>query len=91
MTPSMVKQYTIFIYKYQITLQKKNYPWYFIMKSFAKHIRTIKKYRLNKSLIAVLEKSILNSMLRNELGYRSNTEMFDMTNYSRTMCVQCFG
>lgn len=90
MTPPMVKQYTVFIYKHQITLQK-NDLWYFIMKSFAKHIRTIKKYRLNKSLIAVLEKSILNSMLRNKQGYRSNTEMFDMTNYSRTMCVQCFG
>lgn len=55
MTPPMVKQYTVFIYKHQITLQKKR-SLVFHHEEFCKTQQT--KYRLNKSLIAVLEKSI---------------------------------
>lgn len=55
MTPPMVKQYTVFIYKHQITLQKK-LSLVFHHEEFCKTQQN--KYRLNKSLIAVLEKSI---------------------------------
>lgn len=96
MAPSTGK--TIILIQHPITLQQKlslviHHEEYF------KTQQNYSKYRLNKSLIASAGKinsfvKILNSMLLNELGYRSNTEMFNtcMTNYTpRTICVPCFG